>query len=432
MHPQLSTTPPPQPLRLLVVWAWGFHAAVQKDHWLREYAGFAGMFFIHAMAMGMWLVPLASVLDAHGLGGLTPYAFATGGVAAFISPLIFGALADQRIAPVRLLRWLALASGGAMALASLAIERGWSHVAILAFIQLYALCGTPTWSLSTTIVLSGLREPRREFGPVRAMATVGWMVGCWLISALGGDGSTMAGFGGALMWLGLVGFTFTLPIVEPVATGRRLSWGERLGLDALSLLRNRDHRVVFITAALYNIPLCAFYPYTPKHLRELGLGHTAAWMTLGQVTEIIAMLALATLLARWRLKTIFLLGIGFGVLRFVLCAVGSEGWLLAGVTLHGFAFVLYLITAQIYLEQRVAPEWRARAQALFTLMLSGFGTTLGYLSCGAWFTASTVAGVTHWRLFWLGLAGAVGVVFVFFAVAYRGVHGGERDLNSEL
>ena len=30
-----------------------------------------------------------------------------------------------------------------------------------------------------------------------------------------------------------------------------------------------------------------FYPYTPPHLRELGLQHTSAWMTFGQVTEII-------------------------------------------------------------------------------------------------------------------------------------------------
>ncbi len=404
-----------------------FHAAVQKNHWLREYTGLVGMFFIHAMAMGMWLVPLASVLEAHQLSGLTPYAFATGGVSAFISPLIFGALADQRIAPVRLLRWLALASGAAMALATTAIGQGWSHVAILAFIQLYALCGTPTWSLSTTIVLSGLRDPRLEFGPVRAMATLGWMAGCWLVSALNADGSTLAGYGGALMWLALVGFTFCLPVVEPVAAARHLSWKERLGLDALKLLKNRDHRVVFITAALYNIPLCAFYPYTPKHLRELGLEHTASWLTLGQVTEIIAMFALAALLTRWRLKTIFLIGIGFGVVRFVLCALDSRGWVLAGITLHGFAFVLFLITAQIYLEQRIAPEWRARAQALFTLMLSGFGSTLGYLCCGAWFAASTAGEKTHWPRFWLGLAASVALVFVFFAFSYRGARGGERD-----
>ena len=59
------------------------------------------------------------------------------------------------------------------------------------------------------------------------------------------------------------------------------------------LLKNPDHRVVFITVALFAIPLAGFYPYAPPHLRELGLQHTSAWMSLGQVTEIIAMFSLS-------------------------------------------------------------------------------------------------------------------------------------------
>ena len=50
------------------------------------------MFFILGAALGMWLVPLSTVLDAHGLRAIKPYAFAANGAAAFVSPLIFGAL----------------------------------------------------------------------------------------------------------------------------------------------------------------------------------------------------------------------------------------------------------------------------------------------------------------------------------------------------
>jgi hypothetical protein len=88
--------------------------------------------------------------------------------------------------------------------------------------------------------------------------------------------------------------------------------------------------------------------------------------------------------------------------------------------LHGFAFALFFITAQIYLEQRIEGAWRARAQALFTLMNGGFGNTLGYLGCGWWFAASTTGKVTHWPQFWGGLAVSVAVVFVSFAFAYKG------------
>ena len=183
---------------------------------------------------------------------------------------------------------------------------------------------------------------------------------------------------------------------------------------------NRDHRIVFITAALYNIPLCAFYPYSPRHLEDVGLGHTSAWMTLGQITEVLTMFMLAGVLTRWRLKPVFLTAMAFGVARYGLCAFGGKTWLLAGITLHGLAFALFFITAQIYVEQRIEPAWRARAQALFTLMYAGIGNTLGYLACGWWFAASTSGKVTRWPQFWGGLAASVAAVLVLFAFAYKG------------
>ena len=370
--------------------------------------------------MGMWFVPLATVLPAYGYGEIKSYVFATSAVAAFISPLIFGALADQRLAPVRVLRWLSLATAGAMALATTAISQRWGTGWVLVFCQLHALCSAPTWSISTTIVLSRLSDAKRQFGPIRAMATLGWMVGCWIIGFMHADRNSLAGYGGVTVWLLVVLFTFALPVVNPPVSTEKLTWSQRLGLDAWQLLRNRDDRVVFITAALFNIPLCAFYQFTPVHLTQLGLDRTSSWMTLGQVTEIIAMLGLAWLLRRWRLKWIFLVGIGIAVLRYVLCAMDGVGWLLAGVTLHGFAFTLFYITAQLYLEQRIDPSFRGRAQALLQLMLGGVGNLLGYLGTEVWFKHTTVNGTTNWPLFWNGLAGVVALVFVFFAALYRG------------
>jgi MFS family permease len=88
--------------------------------------------------------------------------------------------------------------------------------------------------------------------------------------------------------------------------------------------------------------------------------------------------------------------------------------------LHGCSFTLVFITAQIYLNERVDPAWRARAQALLTLMMSGVGNLTGYLGGGWWFAAFTVAGHTRWPLFWGLLAGVVAAVFTYFLIAYHG------------
>jgi MFS family permease len=385
-----------------------------------EYIELIALFFIQAAALAMWLVPLSTVLDAHHLNSIKPYAFASFAVAAFVSPLIFGAMADRTGSPVRVLRALALATGGAMALASTSIRLAWNPWLVLALIQFHALCSSPTWSLSSTIVFARLADARKQFGPLRAMATLGWMTGCCAISALRADNSTLAGYSGSLIWLLVAGFTFFLPeqrLPRPTVTPH---WYERLGLDALSLLKNRDHRVVFFTSALFCIPLAAFYPFTPPHLRELGFQRTTAWMSLGQVTEIVAMFSLGPLLLKWRLKWIFACGLAVGVVRFALSALNTKTWLLAGVALHGWSFTLVLITAQIYFDQRVDPGWRARAQALLTLMNGGFGNLAGYLGTAWWLSLCSRTGHTKWPLFWNGLAVTVGLVMVYFLATYRG------------
>ena len=85
------------------------------------------------------------------------------------------------------------------------------------------------------------------------------------------------------------------------------------------------------------------------------------------------------------------------------------------------------------------PAYRARAQALYTLMLSGVGNTLGYLSCGWWSRATSADlplywsglsgnptvynvpnAVKHWPEFWAGLSISVAAIWIWFALSYRG------------
>lgn len=397
---------------------------VQSDNPRHKFAKLGALFFIQWMALAVWLVPLTLVLNAHGLSRIQPFAFATSAVAAFVSPLFFGATADRNVSPVRVLRWLSIATAVSLGVVSAAIQWGWNAFGVLALIQVYALCVTPTTSLSTTIVMTALHDPKRKFGPIRAMGTFGWMAGCVLVSLLGADTSTMAGFAGVFLWLGCAGSTFLLPDVPPPKAAQHLTWSQRLGLDALSLLKEPDHRVIFLTAAFFTIPVAAFYPYAPSQLRAAGFEHASAWMSLAQTSEIFAMFGLGALLVRFRLKWILASGLGCGVLRYVFCAVQGKGWLLAGIALHGITYTLFVTTAQIYINERVALAWRTRGQALLTLMVNGVGGLIGYLGSGWWFRACQQPAGPQWTLFWGGLAVAVATVLLYFLIAYRGVGSG--------
>jgi MFS family permease len=379
------------------------------------------LFFLHAQAGGMWSMAMSNVLRVHDLERIVPYTFACGAFAAIISPLILGSLADRHIPANRLLRWLATGTAIFLALTALAIERRWGAVSVLALLQAQALCSAPMWGLSTTVVLARLAEPQRQFGPVRVWATIGWMSAGPITSfILLADSSTRAGFVASVLWLGVAAYTYALPPVPPLEQASSHSWRDVLGLPALTLLAHRDHRVVFLTSALFSVPLAAFFPFAALHLGDLGVHRIAAALSLGQVTEIIAMYGLAGLLLKVRLKWIFLTGIGFGAVRFALFALDTRAGLIAGIALHGLCYTLFFITAQLYLEKRIDPRLRARAQALLTLMTAGIGTFVGSVASDWWRVACQSGGMTDWPHFWLGMTAVVAAVFIFFAAAYRG------------
>jgi MFS family permease len=103
-----------------------------------EYAELVALYFMQGAAIGMWTVPLSRVLDAHGLQAIKPYAFACSALAAFVSPLIFGAMADRHFAPVVVLRWVSLATAAAMAFGEHryttrveSLARAWLHPDLL-------------------------------------------------------------------------------------------------------------------------------------------------------------------------------------------------------------------------------------------------------------------------------------------------------------
>jgi hypothetical protein len=108
------------------------------------------------------------------------------------------------------------------------------------------------------------------------------------------------------------------------------------------------------------------------------------------------------------------------VARFALSALNGKTGLLLGIGLHGASFVFVFISATIYINDRVDPAWRTRAQALLTLMNGGVGNLIGYVGTGWWFDACTHAARTQWTAYWGLLSLMVVVIGLYFITAYRG------------
>lgn len=394
---------------------------MERELRLSEKIELMGLLFLHGMALAAWFVPLGPVLDAAGLGSMKPFAFGASAIAALLSPLFFGALADRSVPPTKVLRWISFVTAASVWLIAWGIASKWNPFLLWGLIQFQSLFCTPTSSLAGSIVFSRLINSKRQFGAIRALGTIGWMAGCWVTSLLSLDTTPKAFVLSAGLWVVTALYTWLLPSsVLPEVTGKKMTLRERFGFDALGLLKNPDHRVVFITAGLVAIPFAAFYPYTPRHLEDLGFQRLTAWMSLGQVSEVFAMLAIGGLFGRFRLKWIIAFGLVFGVCRYGLYATNSAWPVLVGLSFHGFAFTLTHISSQIYLAERVAPEWRTRAQALLSLMTAGVGNLLGYFLTASWLTYCTTESGVEWYAYWVGLGGIVTAVLGYFLIGYRG------------
>ena len=381
------------------------------------------VFFLQGMGPGMWMPALTNILGSMGLREWVPWAFIVSPVCALVSPLIGGALADQRVPANRLFVWSTVVAALGLLAAFRVLEAGWHPLWFLGFLGVSSLAGGPAWGLLATVSMTHLRHGERTFPLVRVGATIGWIAGGLITShLLLSDTSVLCGYVSAGVRMAAAFAALLLPLTLPL--GRATSWKSRLGLDAFVLMKQRDHLVFFLVTALYSIPISAIYMYAPELLKVLGDPRPTGTMTIAQVLEVVSMFALGAMMTRMRVKALLMWSLGLSVLRFALSATagwtGMIGWHLGGIALHGMCYTFYFITAQIFLDRRVDPGMKGQAQGLLSMVSSGLGPLMGALVCG-WLREHLVAdGVHGWDAFWMSLSAMATLCFVVFGLFYRG------------
>lgn len=388
------------------------------------------MMFLQFFIWGGWFVTLGTFLASNlsASGAQTALAFSTQSWGAIIAPLFIGLVADRFFNAERLLGVLHLVGAVLMYLMYQAADFSSFYPLVLGYMLAYM----PTLALVNSVSFAQLLKPEAEFGQIRVWGTVGWIVAGLVISfGFGWDSQSGISAGllkntfllGAVASLVLGLYSFTLPATLPAGRGQALRLGELLGLDALKLLKDKNFAVFFISSVLICIPLAFYYQNANPFLTEVGVANATGKMTLGQMSEVLFMLALPLFLGRFGIKLTLLLGMFAWVLRYVLFAYGDAGegvaLLLVGIALHGICYDFFFVSGQIYTNSKAGPAVKSAAQGLITLATYGVGMLAGF-SVAGYITEQYSAAAGHsWFNIWLFPAGFAAIVLVLFALLFK-------------
>ncbi|MCP3863619.1 MAG: nucleoside permease, partial [Aestuariibacter sp.] len=147
-------------------------------------------------------------------------------------------------------------------------------------------------------------------------------------------------------------------------------------------------------------------------------------MTLGQVSEVLFMLALPVFLNRFGIKLTLMLGMAAWVLRYALFALGdADGGvmlLIVGIALHGICYDFFFVSGQIYTNAKATEQCKSAAQGLITLATYGVGMLVGFWVAGQVTDAYVTDAGHDWAPIWYFPAGFALAVLVIFVLLFKG------------
>jgi nucleoside transporter len=379
------------------------------------------MMFLNYVIWGAWYVTLGTYLTAtlKFSGTEAGAVFGTTALASMISPFFVGMIADRFFATERVLAALHLL--GAVILYLVTQVTGFGGV--YALMLLYCLCYFPTIALTNTLALKQIKDAGRQFPLIRVFGTIGWIFIGQVIGWLGFEKSPNMFLLASGASVAMAIYSLTLPHTPPAGAGEPVTARSLLGLDALVMLKRRTYLVFIIASILACIPLTFYFSFTNAYLNEIGVVNAAGKMTLGQASEILAMLAMPLVFRRVSVRGILLIGLLSWSVRYGLLAYGNAGagmWMFyIAILLHGVCFDFFFMTGQLYADQEAPSELRVTAQGFLTFVTYGIGMFLGSNLSGVAldFFTTTEGGVAHhnWQSFWL--SSAIGSFAILLLVA---------------
>lgn len=379
------------------------------------------MMFLQFVIWGAWYGQMSKymVTELGATGGQVGNAYAAFSIAMILAPFFIGLVADRYFAAQKVLGTLNLL--GALVLYFLIQTKDPNM--FFWMILLYCMTYAPTLALGNSIAMQQMVSSEREFPAIRVMGTVAWIVVTNIVGFYNfGDKATIFEVS-MYVSLAMGLYSFTLPNTPPKATGKA-SIGDILGLDAFKLLKDRSFLIFVISSVLICIPLSFYYAWANPSLTDSGMTNVENKMSLGQASEIIFMLLIPVIYARYGVKWMLIGALVAWIARFVGFGYGDGGsgeWMLyLAIVLHGICYDFFFVTGQIYTDNKAGEKVKSAAQGLIYLATYGVGMGIGSWVSGIVADTYTLAdGSKDWTSIWLFPAAISFIVLVLFVLFFK-------------
>jgi nucleoside transporter len=395
----------------------------------------SAMMFLEFFIWGAWYPLIFGYLPSLGFGPWEQWIILGAFNLAAVVALFFSTqFADRNFAAERFLSFSQLIGGLAMLALFWIRKPGPDESApfwpFFGLMLAHCLFYVPTISITNSIAFANLRDPQKEFGPVRLWGTIGWIAAAWPFVFILIDWSRVPAFGESSFfdWLAtalgtakkdsafreataytfiaaggasllLAAFSLTLPHTPPKPAemaGERLAW-----LEAMKLLAIPFVLVLFVVTFFDSTVHQLFFFWTERYLTatpdHYGVGIPSNWatpvMSVGQVAEIGTLAFLALALKRLGWRNTMVIGILGHAVRFSVFALFPYAVpaILVNV-LHGICYAFFFATVYMFVDEFFPKDARSSAQGLFNVLILGLGPFVGNFigpRLGLWFEAGT-------------------------------------------
>lgn len=424
-------------------------AGTATNGFVRTRLGF--MMFLQYAVWGVWLPYLANYLtaakDVGGLGFTNSQVGwilgLAGSIGAVSAPFLAGQIADRFLNAEKYLGLL-LIVGGALKFSTYYIH---DFRTFLIVSVLYSVAYMPTLALTNSIAFAHLKNPERDFPPVRTWGTIGWIVASnafpllWLQTQLHGTalppfvagvekanataliGDCLRVAGGISVLYGLWALVF-LPRTPPTRSVESpLAFAK-----AFSLLKHPGFLVVTLAALPISMVHQVYFIRTAPFLSHIGFSqaHIGPVMSIGQFAEIGVLAVLGMFLAKLGYKRVLTIGAMAFATRYALFAIFSDPgqqsmWAVgSAMVLHGLCYGCFFAGAYVYVDRVASADIRHSAQTVFGIIILGFGPVLAGLY-NEWLDRFSAAGTAWDKIWWVQAAIAAACGLLVLAAFRPGV-----------